>query len=97
MRDTYGAATMQHGEEAGTTVPEHVVRMVYGRFGFSAEHTAVLGYTSPYVLLATPRRDDPYSIVDTRSGRTVERWSDPAAATNRLGELAGQGPGRSVR
>lgn len=80
VRDGQGAATVQ--------VPDQVVQLVYGRFGFSAEHTAVLGYRAPYVLLATPRRGDPYSIVDTTTGLTVERYAEPDAATARLDDLA---------
>lgn len=87
MRDGQGAGTVQD------TVPDHVVQLVYGRLGFSAEHSAILTYRQPYVLLVTASRSrDPYSIVSLDTGRTVERFADTETATGRLDGLVGDRP-----
>lgn len=70
-----------------TPVPDTVVAEVYG-MGFSPSYTSVLACRTPYVLLATRTRPDPYSIVSLTTRRTVERFVERSRATRRLDELA---------
>lgn len=71
-------------------VPDHVAQLVYGRLGFNALCTAIIGYAAPYVLLATTTRPrDPYSLVSLVTGRTVARYVDEGTASARLDELGG--------
>lgn len=81
----------------GDDVPDHVVQIVYGRLGFSATHTAILGHRAPYVLLETGSRPrDPYSLVSLDTGRTVARFAELDTAGARLAELTGSAGNASV-
>lgn len=83
--------------DATDRVPDHAVRLVYGRLGFSARHTVILAYQAPYVTLATASRPrDPYSLVSLDTGRTVARFASPEAASARLAELSRSAGNASV-
>lgn len=70
-------------------VPDYVRERVYRRWGFDAQRFSILDYAGHHALLANPRFDTPYIVIDLDDGATMGLYAEPAEALDRLHELTG--------